>query len=184
MKKFLVLTILILTVSGCAIRQSPPTNTAPTSTTTTESEDGVVLAALGQQFTLKEGQVAKISNSGLEIKITRFYNSPCPADVQCIWSGVGTDLEYRLNGQIQKGIDLTQAFGYEVTIVETDHETYADLIVRNTTASGQKIYKDQPTCERETGKPCSYTTCDYAPPGKTIEEVCGSSPTKGWTTTR
>jgi len=180
MKKILVLTMLVLTVSGCAIRQSPATNTVPTSTIPVPG-DGVVLAALGQQFTLREGQIAKISSSGLEIKITRFYNSPCPADVQCIWSGVGIDLEYRLNGQIQKGIDLVQAFGYEITIVTTDHETYADLIVKNTTASEQKIYKDQPTCERETDKPCGYTTCDYAPPGKTIEEVCGPGPSKGWT---
>ena len=86
-----------------------------------------VLVSLRQQLTLKKGQVAKIANTGLEIEITAFFNSPCEG--QCFWSGVGVEFEYRFNGEVQKGINLVQAFGYQTTIVNTDHETYANLVV-------------------------------------------------------
>lgn len=168
--------------SGATPTPSPTPNPLPTSSSSAPipPDDTIVSASLGQQFTLHKDQIAKIADTGLEITITAFYNSPCPAGVQCIWSGVGIGFEYRLNGQVKTGIDLVEAFGYRVTIVKTDHETYADLIVTSATASTAKIYKDQATCERETGKSCRYTTCDYAPPGKTIEEVCGVGPSKGW----
>ena len=78
-------------------------------------------------FRSKQGQTAKITNTGLEIEITAFYNNPCKG--VCVWSGVGIGFEYRFNGEIQKGINLVQAFGYQTTIVKTDHETYANLVV-------------------------------------------------------
>lgn len=81
---------------------------------------------LGQPFTLGKDQIIKIANTGLEVKITDFYNSPC---VQCIWSGVGIGFEYHLNGLVQKGINLVQAFGYQTTVIKTDNKTYANLIV-------------------------------------------------------
>lgn len=85
--------------------------------------------SLGQRFTLKKNQFVKIASTGLEIGIIEFYNSPCPKGAQCLWSGVGIGFEYRLNGEVKKGIDLVQAFGYQTTIVKTDHKTYADFIV-------------------------------------------------------
>jgi hypothetical protein len=85
--------------------------------------------SLGQSFTLKKNQVATIADTGLEVTIRTFYNSPCVADVQCVWSGVGTEFEYRLNGQVQRGVDLAEAFGYRMTTINTDYETYATLIV-------------------------------------------------------
>jgi hypothetical protein len=96
---------------------------------TSPSTSNTVSASLGQQFTLQKGQVASITGTGLEITITNFFNSPCPKEVQCFWSGVGMELEYRLQGKVEKGLDLTQAFGYQTTIVQTDHETYAALII-------------------------------------------------------
>lgn len=86
-------------------------------------------ASLGKEFTLKKNQTAQIMNTGLEVKITEFYNSPCPDGVQCVWSGVGIGFEYRLNGEIQNGIDLVQAFGYQIKVIKTDYETYATLTV-------------------------------------------------------
>jgi len=85
--------------------------------------------SLGQQFGLKKNQFVKIANTGLEIGIIEFYNSPCPKDAQCFWSGVGIEFEYHFNGEVQKGIDLVQVFGYQTTIVKTDNETYANLVV-------------------------------------------------------
>ena len=83
--------------------------------------------SLGQQFTLHQNESVSIGNTGLEIKITKFYNEPCTG--QCIWSGVGIEFEYLLNGQVKHGINLVQAFGYKTTIVETDNGSYAKLIV-------------------------------------------------------
>lgn len=83
--------------------------------------------SLSEEFTLHENQSAIIENDNYEIKITKFFNSPCPDDVQCIWSGVGIAFEYTYNGEVKKGTDLVQAFGYQTTIIDTDHETYAKL---------------------------------------------------------
>jgi hypothetical protein len=98
------------------------------SSSTSEPKNDLLTVSLGQQFTLKKNQFAKIVNTGLEIGIIEFYNSPCPKNVQCFWSGVGVGFEYRFNGEVQKGIDLVQAFGYQTNIVKTDYETYANLV--------------------------------------------------------
>ena len=114
-----------------------PTSQTPSPTPTPDGnsssapspQNDLLTVSLGQQFTLKKNQFVKIASTGLEIGIIEFYNSPCPKDVQCFWSGVGIGFEYRFNGEVQKGIDLVQAFGYQTTIVKTDHETYANLVV-------------------------------------------------------
>jgi hypothetical protein len=41
------------------------------------------------------------------------------------------------------------------------------------------LYATQAECESATDRSCNFVMCDYAPPGKTIEEVC-SGLTKGW----
>lgn len=101
---------------------TPISNSTSTPPTTTQPK-------LGEQFTLHKGEVIQIGDTGLAVTIINFYNSPCPAGAQCIWSGLGVELEYRLNGQIEKGMNLAQAFGYQTTIVKTDYQTYADLVV-------------------------------------------------------
>lgn len=125
----IIVAIIIGTTMGyMAFSQKSPAPT-PILSPTPAAGSKEKIVSLGQQFTLKIGQVAKVTNTGLEIEITAFYNNPCPAGMECLWSGVGIGFEYRLNGQAQKGIDLAQAFGYQTTIVKTDHETYANLIV-------------------------------------------------------
>ena len=110
--------------TGCPCSETPETCPADC-----KPKNNTVSVSLGQQFTLKKDQVAKIVDTSLEVEITAFYNSPCPTGVQCIWSGVGIGFEYRFNGQAQNGINLVQVFGYQTTIVGTNHETYANLIV-------------------------------------------------------
>ena len=113
---------------------SPQTTTSPTPTPTptptTNPGSNIITVPLGQEFTLKKGQVAKIANtSGLEIEIRQFFNSPCPAGSQCVWSGVGVAFEARLNGDVMKGRDALDAFGFHITVAKTDYETYADFTV-------------------------------------------------------
>ncbi len=108
----------------------PATTTSPTSLP--GSKNNAILISLGKQFTLRKGQVAKIPNTGFEMEIIEFFNTPCPTGVACVWSGVGILFEYRLNGNVQKGVDLIEAFGFHTNVVKTDHETYANLVVEKT----------------------------------------------------
>ena len=72
---------------------------------------------------------AKIIDEDFEIKITEFFNSPCPEGSQCVWEGVGIAFEYYQGREVETGIDLVQAFGYETTIIHSDYETYARLSI-------------------------------------------------------
>lgn len=45
----------------------------------------------------------------------------------------------------------------------------------------QTVFATQKECEEKTGKSCSFQMCDYVPPDKTFEEVCGKDFKKGWT---
>jgi hypothetical protein len=85
--------------------------------------------SLGEEFVLHENQRAVIEGEDLTVKITEFYNSPCPEGWRCDWSGVGINFEYRYGGELKQGTDLVQAFGYHTTILETDHETFAKLTI-------------------------------------------------------
>jgi len=82
---------------------------------------------LGDEFMLKENQGVRLKDTGFELKILRFFNSPCPPHVECVWSGVGIEFEYRYDGQVRRGINLAKAFGYKTIIVRSDYESYAVL---------------------------------------------------------
>lgn len=86
-------------------------------------------AALGQEFTIGKNCLVEISDTNLDVRITGFYNHPCPKDVSCIWSGLRVDLEYRVNGAVKNYIDLVRDDGYQTRIVKSDYETYATLRV-------------------------------------------------------
>jgi|SRR6185503_15089512 len=140
--KIIALVVLVLTLAlvvgylavthNSAISLFAPTP-SPTPTVTPPpiiDHGGITLASLGHEFILKKSEVAKLSDAnGLEIEIIQFFNSPCPADVQCFWSGVGVSFEMRLNGQVQKGMDALEAFGFHAVVVKTDYETYATFLV-------------------------------------------------------
>ncbi len=82
---------------------------------------------LGDEFTLNESQRVRLEGTGFELRIVRFFNSPCPPDAECVWSGVGIAFEYRYNGQVKRGINLVKAFGYRTIIIRSDYESYAVL---------------------------------------------------------
>lgn len=87
----------------------------------------MLFVSLGEEFILHVNQVAKLENDDFEIKIVQFFNSPCPPNVKCLWSGVGVAFEYRHGNEVKQGINLSQAFGYKTTEIESDYETYAKL---------------------------------------------------------
>jgi hypothetical protein len=88
-----------------------------------------ISVGLGEEFTLHRGETAELKGSCLEFEIKRFFNQPCPPNVRCVWSGIGIEFEYRCKDQVQKGINLAKAFGYRMTILRSDYETYAILRV-------------------------------------------------------
>ena len=56
-------------------------------------------------------------------------------------------------------------------------------LVKNQTPTPQTqktVFVSQEECEQKTNKSCSFQMCDYVPPGKTFEEVCGKDFKKGW----
>ena len=128
---FIILVVILVGTAGYLVFNQGNSVPAPVPSPIPASGSKNNTVSLREQFTLKKGQVAKIADTGLEVGITAFYNSPCPAGVECFWSGVGIEFEYRFNGQVQKGINLVQAFGYQTTIVKTDYEIYANLVVEN-----------------------------------------------------
>jgi hypothetical protein len=115
-----------LLIVGCTqiLKQTPgqktPDNKIPQNYET-------LYVSLEEEFVLHENQSAKIEDENYEIKITKFFNSPCPKGTQCIWSGIGVAFEYTYEGEVNKGTNLVQAFGYQTTIIDTDYETYAKL---------------------------------------------------------
>lgn len=42
------------------------------------------------------------------------------------------------------------------------------------------VFFSQEECEQKTSQSCDFHTCDFIPPGKTFEEVCGKDFEKGW----
>jgi len=44
----------------------------------------------------------------------------------------------------------------------------------------QAVFTSPEECEIATGKQCSFVMCDYVPPGKTFDEVCGKDFQPGW----
>src|SRR3989338_11330627 len=47
-------------------------------------------------------------------------------------------------------------------------------------SSAAVSFSTQEECEEKTGQRCSFEMCDYIPPGKTFEEVCGKDFEEGW----
>lgn len=136
----IIIVVLVGAVGYLAFnnQKTPVSAPAPGSNETSSSTPGPKnnskTVSLRQRFTLKKNQFAKIADTGLEIGIIQFYNSPCPGPndpegTVCDWSGVGIEFEYRFNGEVLSGINRTSAFDYQTTIVKTDHETYASLVV-------------------------------------------------------
>ena len=90
------------------------------------SQDHFVVA-LEEEFEIRKGQTVSIKNTNFQIEILAFFNQPCPPNVNCIWSGVGIEFEYRSDGLSRRGINVMEAFGYKITLVKTDYESFAIL---------------------------------------------------------
>ncbi len=112
-----------------ANQNNPKSSTASSPEPKSYACDEPLTSELKSEITIGKDCFVKITGTGLAVGITEFHNSPCSEGTQCIWSGVGIDFEYRLNGEVKKGTNLVQAFGYKTNILATNHETYAKLSI-------------------------------------------------------
>jgi hypothetical protein len=99
------------------------------STVQATSPHGRSIVKLGEKFTLHRGEKAVLEGSCLEIEILRFINQPCPPKAKCVWSGVGIEFEYQCRGQVKRGLNLVKAFGYNITVVESDYASYTVMAI-------------------------------------------------------
>lgn len=96
-----------------------------------EVEDELQIA-LGVGFTLKGDQSAALKDEDFEIKIATYHNSPCPEGANCLWSGVGLSIEYIYKGElgnrlVPQGPVSVEVADYQVSVMDTDYETFANL---------------------------------------------------------
>jgi len=108
--KYFIIFLLIIFVTGCI-----------------KSQDKSV--SLNKEVILKQGVTVKIERENLEMKILKFIDSSCPPNVQCIWVGKAIVFEYKYNNEIKSGVNLVEAFGYKIDIIDTDYKTFAKLNV-------------------------------------------------------
>lgn len=86
----------------------------------------------GEYVALGAGEAAEYVGD-VSIVVTGFVYSPCPPDVQCVWSGLAVLYELRVGDQVyasnQTGAPPEGA-PYGVMIQDTDYQTYATLTVQ------------------------------------------------------
>lgn len=149
------------TKKACAVYQKPTCSDKNEEVTNSSNQ----LIELGAEFTLRKNESAIVQNVGYKITVTNFFNSPCPEGAQCLWSGVGVGLRHSLKGEIKEGVNLTEAFGYQTTIIETDHETFAKLKINvaTNTADRTSCKTDADCVAASCCHPTSVVNQKYAP---------------------
>ncbi len=83
--------------------------------------------SLGEEFRLKKGETAKLKGRKVTLKITDFIHSPCPANAECVWSGLDVKYELTVN-DISYSKDTKT--GYDVVETKSDYKTYANFIIK------------------------------------------------------
>ncbi|MCA9404330.1 MAG: hypothetical protein KC897_11150 [Candidatus Omnitrophica bacterium] len=83
----------------------------------------------GQQIRMGETDCVELQDSGYRLTLQKFHNDPCPENAQCIWSGVGISFQHVFHNQVMEGMDLIQAFDFDITVHDTDNETFAVISI-------------------------------------------------------
>lgn len=92
-----------------------------------DENSGKLIAELGENFSIYQGETAQLENEKVLLTLTGFINSPCPAGTQCIWSGQQVQYDLDVDGKkygIGKNLSLENS-PYTVTIVKSDYEKSA-----------------------------------------------------------
>lgn len=78
--------------STVAVKVTPTTSPTqppgPAPTKNSGSADPIINVSSGVTFTLKFGQIAKVTSENIELKLVKLVeDSRCPVNVACVWSG-------------------------------------------------------------------------------------------------
>ena len=134
-KRFVSVVIIIgvIVIAGIAgyfvlnKQSSPPTPTPPP----TGSDTRVITVSLGEEFTLKKGETARVKDLNVFLKLKDFIYSPCPKGARCIWSGLAVVYELTVDGKVYSAPmgNPSPETPYNVLVKNTDYKTYATFII-------------------------------------------------------
>lgn len=85
---------------------------------------------LGDKFTLKKGESARLKDRDVELLVTGFVNSPCPKDAMCVWSGLDVMTVLTIDGKQSRPYETH----YNVNLLESDYKNYAAFTITDADA--------------------------------------------------
>lgn len=118
---FFIVTVFLFTV----------TPTAPAQASTADSGSSTMIISLGEEFTLKKGETARVKGLNVFLKVIDFYYAPCPKNVKCVWSGLAVNYELTVDGKVyvsSLGHSPYEA-PYDALVKKTDYKTYATFVI-------------------------------------------------------
>ena len=120
-----------LTIPSPAHTPTPPTSTPAITETPTNTATNTITILLGEEFTLKKGETARVKGLNVFLKIKDFIYSPCPKDSKCIWDGLAVVYEISLDGKVYYASigNPPPEVPYDVFVKNTDYKTYATFII-------------------------------------------------------
>lgn len=80
---------------------------------------------LGEKFTLKKGESARLQGRDVELLITGFVHSPCPKNAMCVWSGLDVITVLTINGKKVRPYETH----YNVNLLESDYKNFAAFTI-------------------------------------------------------
>lgn len=80
---------------------------------------------LGEKFTLKKDESARLKDSGVELKVTGFVYSPCPKNAMCAWSGLDVMAALTIDGKQYPPYETH----YNVNLIQSDYKSYATFTI-------------------------------------------------------
>lgn len=100
-------------------------------TNPSSSNTDAITVSLGQEFTLKKGETARVKGLNVFLKVKDFIYSPCPISVQCIWSGLAVAYELTVDGKVfGSSLDSPPYEApYDVFVKKSDYKTYATFVI-------------------------------------------------------
>ena len=124
------------------------TSTASTQTPTANPDSKAIAVSLGQEFTLKKGETARVKDLNIFFKVKYFIYSPCPKGSQCIWSGLAVVYDLTVDGKVYNASigNLPPEVLYDVIVKETDYKTYATFVINKpevSCANQSGIFQDK-----------------------------------------
>ncbi|MBI2635481.1 MAG: hypothetical protein HYW79_02975 [Parcubacteria group bacterium] len=124
-------------------------------TTTPPVSTPASTVSLGQEFTLKKGETARVKGLNVFLEVKDFIYSPCPEDSQCVWSGLAVVYELTVDGKVYGSSfdNPPHEAPYDVFVKKTDYKTYATFIINTPQVSCvSRSGVSQDECWRELSK--------------------------------